>query len=354
MAVQNTVKNGNILDVLKFKAPDGSAIDRMVNTMTEIDHFRMDMPALPANAGLTHHFLRRVQLPTGYIVDVGGSWRESKSQYEPVIEGLTTIRSTYTAPTDTYEQESEAVGRAQLQADLDGHTMMMNQTVTKLMLSGSVTPNMSAILGLMEREPYLKYDNSFTWNVGGSGSDLRSAWLMKPGVDTVHTLYNPNHPTLGIEQREMPINKVTGLGTGTDEHRWDMNVEFRVITGLSIRDQTAVKRLCNIPVGLTDYPGDDVINLAIEAAIVNATKLPGVGQQLGNAEPDILNTWMLYCDERLYAKLVRAQNDKTFVYSSAENIYRTQLPMIGPNIIIRRMDALNHEIGSGETAVTAA
>lgn len=354
MATNSLVLAGNILDVLKFKAPDGSPIDRVVNTMTEIDHFTKDMPALPANAGLTHHGLRLIQLPTGYLVDVGGSWKESKAEFEPFIEGLCTIRSTYKAPTDTYEQESEAVGRAQLQANLDGHVMAMNQGVTNIMLEGSSTPNQSAILGLMERPPYLTYDNSFCFNLGGSGSDLRSAWLMKPGIDTVHTLYNPNHPTLGIEQKDMGVHPVTGLGTGSDEHRWDMWIEFRTIKGITIRDMTAVKRLCNIPCGLTDYPGDDVINMAIEASIINATKLPGMGQALGTAEPDILNTWMLYCPERLYAKMVRASNDKLMVYKSAENIYRTELPMIGPNIIIRRMDALNHAIGSGETAVVAA
>jgi len=179
---------------------------------------------------------------------------------------------------------------------------------------------------------------------------------MKPGIDTVHTLYNPNHPTLGIEQTEMPINKVTGLGTLSDEHRWDMNVEFRIIKGISIRDMTAVKRLCNIPTDSTDYPGEDVVRAAIRMVTVNATKQPGYGQALGTAEPDLLNTWMLYCDEQVYTHLILASNDKTFVYKSDENIWRTKLPMIGDNIIVRRMDALNFPTTgtTGETVVAAA
>jgi len=351
MSAISLASAGNILDVLKFKAPNGSAVDRVVNTLVEIDPFSKDMPALPANAGLTHSGLRLIQLPTGYLVDVGGSWKESKAEFEPFVEGLCTIRSTYSAPTDTFEQETEAVGRALLQANLDAHVAALNQGVTNIMISGSTTPNMSAIVGLMERAPYNAVDNKFTFSLEGTGNDLRSAWLMKPGIDTVHALYNPNHPTLGIEQKEMPITKVTGLGTGGDEHRWDMNVEFRIIKGICIRDMTAVKRIANIPCGAADYPGEDLINMAIEASIINATKQPGLGQALGTAEPDILNTWMLYLDERLYAKVVRAQNDKIMVYQSAENIYRTKLPMIGDNIIVRRMDALNHEIGSGESAV---
>jgi hypothetical protein len=354
MATHDARTVGNLHDVLQFIAPDGSPMDRPVNTLVEIDHFSKDMPALPANAGLTHHIMRAIQLPTGYLVDVGGSWKDSKAKFERVIEGLCTIRSSYNAPLDTYEQESEEIGRVQLQSQLDAHMATINQSCTNIMIEGPSTPNQSAILGLMERSPYNTYDNLFCYNVGGSGSDLRSAWLMKPGIDTVCTLYNPNHPTLGIEQKEMPINKVTGLGTSEDEHRWDMNVEFRIIKGICIRDMTAVKRLCNIPCGSSDYPGEDVVRAAIRMSIINATKQPGYGQALGTAEPDILNTWMLYCDEQVYAHLVLAGNDKTFVYKSAENIYRTELPMIGDNIIVRRMDALNKTSGSGDTAVAAA
>jgi hypothetical protein len=352
MATNSGLTSGNLLDVHKFQNPQGGAITKVLNTMNEIDHFTKDMPALPANSGIVDVGLRQIQLPTGYIVDIGGSWKESKSEFEPYVEGLVTIRSTYKAPTDTYETVSEAVGRAQLQANLDGHIAMMNQSVTNIMLEGATTPSQSVIMGLMERVPYTTTDEAFCFNAGGTGTDLRSAWLMKPGVDTVHALYNPNHPTLGVEQKDMGVHPVQGLGTSSDEHRWDMWVEFRTIKGLTIRDQTAVKRIANIDVGSSSFPGDDVINLAIDASIINATKLPGMGQALGTAEPDVLNTWMLYCDERLYAKLVRAQNDKTFVYSSAENIYRTNLPMIGTNIIIRRMDALNHAIGSGETVLS--
>lgn len=352
MATHDTTTIGNILDVLKFKAPDGSAINDVVNTLVEIDHFSADMPSLPANAGLTHQGLRTIQLPTGELVDVGGFWGTSKAEFEPFVEGLCTIRSTYKAPRDTYKYESKEVGQAQLQAQIDAHFMGLNQHTTNLMLEGSTAPTQSAIIGLMERAPYNAITDGFTWDVGGTGTDLRSAWLMKPGIETVHALHNGNHPTMGIEMEDMGAQLEEGLGTSSDKHRWNIFIEFAIVKGICIKDQTAVKRLANIPVGSTDYPGEDVVRMAIDATIVNATKLPGTGQRLGTAEPDILNTWMLYCDEKTYSKLVQAGNDKTFVYTSADNIYRMDLPMIGPRIVVRRMDALNKVSGSGETQVT--
>jgi hypothetical protein len=337
-----------------MKLPDGSPITAIVNALSERDDFSRFVPAFPANNGLTHHALRTVSLPTGYLVDIGGSWKASKSQREPFVEALMTIKSTYQAPVDTFTTEKPEVGKKLLQAEKIDHVMMLNQSVTNMMMYGPTTPNQSAIVGLMQKDPYATYDNKFTFNVGGTGNDLRSCWLMKPGIDTLHALYNPNHPTLGVEMEDMGKQLIQGLGTSNDEHRWDIFIEFMIQKGLFIRDQRALKRICNVPCGVTDLPGADLINQIIEASIINA---PTGGTMQVEADGNVTDTpapWLLMCDERLYAKLVIAANDKLMVYKSDNNIYRTKLPMIGDNIIILRMDALNHAIGSGETAVAAA
>ena len=354
MATNTVSTHGNIYDVLKMKAPNGSAIDSVVNTLVEIDHFSADMPALPANGGLTHHGLRTIALPTGYLVDVGGSWKASKAQREPFVEGLCTVRSTYQAPKDTFTTEKPEIGQALLKAEKNGHVIMLNQTVGNLIMSGVTVPNQSALVGLMKRAPYTTYDNQFCFSAGGSGNDLRSCWLVKPGVETVHALYNGNHPTLGIEQEDKGEVLVTGLGTGTDEHRWDIMIEFMITKGICVRDMTALKRIANVDCGVTARPGADLINAIIEASIINSPKSATLNVTTGGAVSEVQAPWFLYCDERLYAKLVIAANDKLFVYQSDANIFRTKLPMIGPDIIVRRMDALNHAIGSGESTVAAA
>ncbi|MDD5328082.1 MAG: hypothetical protein PHY02_09780 [Phycisphaerae bacterium] len=337
----NTVSNvGNIFDVLKFKLPNGSVIDSVVNTLVETDDFSKFMPSFPANGGLTHHGLRTVSLPTGYLVDVGGSWKTSKSQREPFVEGLCTIKSTYQAPKDTFTTDSEEAGKALLKAEKDGHVVMMNQTVGNLILAGSTTPNQSGLVGLMERAPYNAIDEKFTFDVGGTGSNLRSCWLVKPGIDTVHALHNPFHPTLGIEQDDKGEVMVDGLGTNGDEHRWDIMIEFAITKGICVRDMTAMKRIANAACGVDDVVDATLINKIVEASIINAPK------GLTNRQ------WLLFCDERLYAKLVIAAMDKLFVYTSDKNIYHTALPMIGPDIVVCRWDALNCAIGSGETIVT--
>lgn len=357
MATKAITSYGNLFDVLKMKLPNGSPIDSVVQSLAERDDFTRLVPALPANNGLTHHGLRTVSLPTGYLVAVGGSWKASKSEREPFVETLCTIRSTYQAPKDTFTTEARDVGEALLRAEKSDHIMMMNQQVTNLIMGGVDSSPTAAtqlgIVGLRNRAPWTSLDYKFCFSAGGTGSDLRSCWLMKPGVNTVHSLYNPNHPTLGIEQDDKGEQLEDGLGTSNDEHRWNIMIEFMIQKGLCVRDQRAVKRIANVPCGVSDSPGEDLINAIIEASIVNAPTQGTMQMNYNGNLAEVPSPWLLFCDERLYAKLVIASNSKLMVYQSDNNIYRTTLPMIGPDIIVCRMDALNHAIGSGETALTA-
>ncbi len=364
MSTLNTTTTGNIFDVLKMKLPNGSAVDSVVNALAEHDDFSRFVPAFPANNGLTHHGVRTIALPTGFIVNVGGSWKSSKASHEPFVEGLMTVRSTYEAPTDTFTQEKQEVGEALLRANRTSHVMSLNQATGKAILGGGddntgTTPNPKpdSLVGLMDRAPYETHDSKFTFSVGGSGNDLRSCWLMKPGVDTVHTLFNPNHPTLGIEEDFKGEEREDNLGTNNDEHRYNIVYEYLITKGIMIRDQRALKRICNVDCGVTALPGNDLIEQILYASIINAPTGGSMTQNANGVVTELPSNWILLCDEWLYAKLVVEANNKLMVHTSNKNIYKTDLPMIGvgPNgIIVARWDALNKVIGSGEAAVSAA
>ena len=354
MATLDTTIIGNMFDMLKFKLPNGKAVQNVAATLAERDDFTRLIPVYPANNGLTHHALRQVALPTGYLVDIGGSWKASKAEFEPIVETMCTIRSTYQAPKSIYQSESKEVGMQKLRANKASHIMSLNQGMMNIMLQGPTTPNQSAIVGIEQRAPYTSIDSKFTFGAGGTGSDLRSCWLVKPGIDTVHALYNGFHPSMGVESEDKGEQLISGLGTSGDEHRWDIMIEFMLQKGLHIEDQRAMKRICNVACGIADDPGTDLVNTIIDASIINA---PTGGTLMsydagGQVVSELKSPWICFCDERLYSKLVRTQNNKNFVYTSADNIYRTSLPMIGPDIIIARMDSLNKDLGSGESTIS--
>lgn len=334
MATHLLEGRGNLFDVQKLKAPDNSAV-QVTNTLIETNDLIKDLPALPSNGGLFHQGARVSSLPSGTLVDVGGTWGASKSERTPFVEALATIRSRYQTPKDVLQTEGKEISQMLISEEKKDHIEGMGQSWVNLIMHGSATPQQNSIVGLYNRPPWNAVDSEFTYDVGGSGSDLRSAWLIQPGPTTVHLIYNPNHPTLGVEMDDkgevfVPVTISNGVVTAA---RWDIVIEFMLQEGICIRDQRAVKRIANVPCGPTDSPGADLINNVIRASLkhnVNASK-----------------AWFLYCDADLYTQLVLGANDKLKVFMSDKNIYQTVLPMIGPNVIIRRLDALNYAVGAG-------
>lgn len=338
MATKSAAVKGNIFDVQKFKNKDNGAILEATNTLIERNDLYADLPAAPANGGLTQSGLRTVALPTGTLTNVGGYWGNSKATREPYTETVATIKSSYEAPADTFSTLEPAAGQALLKAENEDFLEGMSQGMINLILEGPSVPDQSAVVGLMGRAPYTTYDNEYCFDAGGTGNDLRSCWLVAPGLNTVHLIYNPNHPTLGVEVKDKGEQRIPDPEDAT-KHRWDIVIEYMLQQGICIRNQKAVKRICNVACGVDALTTANLVNTIIKASLISAVR----GK-----------TWMLYCDERLYAELVLGSNNVTKVYTSAQNIYNTELPMIGSNIIIRHMDALNHVIGSGETHVEAA
>lgn len=342
MATLTTTGRTNLFDVMKLKAPDGGVVD-ITNTLTEVSDILADLDALPSNGGLFHTGTRVASLPSGSLVNVGGTWGASKSERTPFVEALATIRDRWRSPKDVLQTEGADVSQA-LVADedrnhLEGNTQAWGNLILEGNAANAIAQN--AITGLMYRAPWNAIDSEFCFDVGGTGNDLRSAWLIQPGITTVHLIYNPNHPTLGVEledKGEVFVLDPTAASLDVAEGRWEIIHEYMLQAGICIRDQRAVKRIANVQCGPTDSPGADLINNVIRASLKH------------NLSSN--KTWMLYCDADLYTQLVLGANDKLKVYRSDANIYQTVLPMIGPNVIIRRWDALNKAVSSGETEVT--
>ena len=337
MATQTLSGRQNLFDVMKLKAPNGGVLD-VANTLSETNDMMKDLSSLPANGGLFHQGVRTTSLPTAVLVDVGGTWGASKGSREPFVEALATIRNRFQSPSDVLKSEGADVSKALVQAENDDHIESIGQSFCNLIVNGPTIPQQNAVVGLMGRAPYNAVDSEYCFDVGGSGINLRSAWLMCPDVNTVHLLYNQNHPTLGVEREEkgetfVPVT-IAADGSVT-AGRWDIIIEYMLQQGFCIRDYRAVKRVANIPVLIT--PTADLVTNIIRAKLKHPIKLS--------------KQWFLYCDTEVYTQLVLGVNDASQIQMSDANVYRTKLPMIGDDIIIRRMDALNHAVGAGETEV---
>jgi len=342
MATNTLSIRNNLYDVLKFKSPDSKAALSAANTLLERNDIMADLPSYPANGGTFQSGLRTTSLPEGSIVNVGEFWASTKATRERYVEMLCTIRNSWESPEDVLKTEGKEISMALVAEEKKDHVEGLAQGFMNLILEGPTTPQANAIVGLMGRAPWNSPDEEFCYDVGGNNSDLRSVWMMQPGITTVHLLHNPNHPTLGVQVEEMgrsrEVDPSTATSTTARNHRWIITIEFMLQQGLCIRNELSVKRLANIPTASSDYAGPDVVTAAIKAALRHNSM---------RSRP-----WFAYCDSRVYTQLVLSANDKLKVYTSDKNIYQTALPMIGTNIIIRSCDALNKDDASGETRIT--
>lgn len=361
MATNTLGAPDNLLSIDKCKGPNGEFLE-ITHTIVEANDMLKDFSAKPSNGGLTHQGVRTLSYPEGEIVEVGGAWGSGKMETQPFTEGLFILRKRYTANKDALKLEGAGVASylaSQRKAFLYG----LSQGWARLMIRGSSTPKLKSIVGLQQRAPYNYVDNEFTYSAtaAGADTDLRSAWLIAPGNDTIHTLYNPELPTAGIEfddKGEMPYYPLVSGQAYPDTTKWSYQIvhEYGFIQGLCLKDQRAVKRIANIQCDSTNLltPDEDLVTkiLVARAAHTVVGDVAG-GEGLGGGaswSPSGGKQWFLYCDPKVYTKMLILLNRKLLVYSD-QNVYHTSMLMFG-DIVIRRMDALDYTAGAGETRVT--
>jgi hypothetical protein len=339
MATTSLSTGINLFDILKNKGADGRVLEAAAILDEVNDPLRM-LPNYPASGGTFHEGLRDTSLPSGEFAQIGGTWGESKGTEEPFTEALCLIRSSMSIATDVLSSQGPQLGMATVQHKKRQHLEGMMQSWSNLLLKGVDTPDQRSIIGLMKRPPYNAIDSEYCYDLGGSGTDLRSAWLMAPGAATVYLLHNPLHPTLGVSYQEKPETYKLDANDAT-KHHYIIPHEFEFQGGICIADQRAVKRLANIPCAFTDNVGADVVRYAIRASLKHRLLS---GEQ-----------WILFCDGDLYGMLVSASNDVTKIYTDSKNIWNTDLPTIGAgkgSIVIARWDSLNYTSASGETEIS--
>jgi hypothetical protein len=338
----------NIFNIHQARSDKGEILS-MAQNLAERNDLPKDLPLKPANQGLTEKGFRWTTLPSGKRVQIGGYWGSSTAQGENFIEGMFQVKDSYEPHLDVLTDDDPEAAARRVDGDIAAFEEGLYQSWANLMVKGDATPRQDSIVGLMQRAPYTAIDNEFCFNVGGAGvaanQNLRSAWLVAPGFNTFYGIYNKAHPTLGIEKKRMPVQRIPDPDDAT-QHAYISPVEFMFSQGICIRDQKAVKRLANIPCGY----GDVVTGQWFEA-LMYARYMHSVVADFETMAGAKGTQWFLYVDGWLYAKLLATiNNEKSQVYMGDGNLYHTKLLMIG-DIVVRRLDALGYAKDAGETYV---
>jgi hypothetical protein len=332
----------NIFNMMEAHGADGSLLE-MSQNLVEVNDLVKDMPSFPANENLSHKDARWSSLPTATFVALGDGVTASFGRIESYREQLGILKSRYQAPVDVLKAQGTPEDIARYRSDQErAHEEGMTQGLCNALINGTSAANHEKLDGLANRAPWNAATNTTqVFDVGGTGATLRSAWLIKPGRTTFHLLHPKFHATKGIvrtDKGEEPVTVTSTDANGTTSAtRYDLVTLFEWWVGWNIKNQKAIKRICNIPItyaGLTTT----LIRKIVEARHIHTV----ISSMRGAVNPDrqVEAPWFLYCDPYVYIQLISLTMERYNVRYSADNPYKIELPMIG-DIIIRRMEALN-------------
>lgn len=315
----------NLFNAMKAKSPGGVMLD-LAYRLVERDPVLRDVPTYPASDGAVHYGHRWISSITPTVSVIGGGWTSSVSQGQRYSEDMILVRSRYQVPRDVLQHMGEGAA-AYRDAQESIHEMGMQRGWTSTIIRGTAATSSKKIDGLSAREPWSTLNTDYCVDMNGS-SHRRSMWLVNPGINKFHLIYNPANPTLGVKREVMPKQLVDASDTdaAATGKRWDEMTEFEFEHGICVCENMAIKRLANND--YRDAVTAATFNKIIELRLIHDNFLEG--------------QWFLWCDPRMYINLIAQVQSTMNIQYSADNPYRVSLPMIG-DIIVRNIEALNYD-----------
>ncbi len=318
MATVFSTERMNIVEA--FRREKYVGYESLLGELVQQNDFLRVAAVLPANKGSFHETLVADKLGKGAV--------------RAANEGITKMSSQTHVKTDpvvSYEGDSE-VDIQVIETAPDPAAARMSEDAMNLagfsngwnevLLNGNKN-TAKGFEGLSARRN--KLSNEFTFSLGGTGSNLSSMYLVEFGANTVSLRYAPG-ATPGIKSQDMGLQKCEAVGGG---YFWGWVQHYAINFGLSVRQERALQRYCNIDVDTVDAAE------LVHALIKGKNKLPSRGR-----------SGFLFTNSDIQSAFEIA------VFDKASNLRTVEIEGFGPvtmfvNIPILSMDA----ISSVETAV---
>ena len=321
--------------LLKLTGPDGNQLANFGKVLTERNDMLADLPIYPSNAPLSYTGARESSLPTPQIIKIGNGWDASKCEWDNYTETISMFKDRIDINRDELRVQVDPTAKRILIRDR--HIEGFGQGVANHIIYGTsvADPEKFDGLGVRYNTPDATNEIAPTngdyavYDMGGTGTDTCSIWLMQWGPDKVGGLHPQNDPHMGIRVEDVGL--VYDDGDDSKPARF-YRTELEWDLGIKIDDYRAVARIRNI-----------------ESAVANIDS--NLWRKLVEAKNNFKGseTVWIYVNGKIFTHLDLMTADKTNVHYSDKNPYGTPMMMFRDSPI-RRCDALTET----ETAVAAA
>lgn len=316
-------------------------VDLIIELLSQTNEIMLDIMVMEGNLTTGHKTTVRTGLPSA-------TWRL-------LNYGIATSKSTTAQIVDTcgnLEAESQLdVDVAKLNG-LSGEFRLseskafiesMNQTMASTLIYGNTATNPERFMGLAPRYNTLNSASAQTAvnviDMGGTGSDNTSIWIMTWGSDTTHGIF-PKGSRVGLNHEDKGVWRVQDANSRSyyayvDHYKWEL--------GLTVRDWRYAVRLCNIDVSDLNTAG--AANL-ITGLIRAVHRLPTAPVSLSTEQTsdapsirDGMGRTVIYCNRTIRTYLDIQALNKTNVLLNFENWHGKPI-LTFRGVPIRTVDAI--------------
>ena len=235
-------RNLTLLDLANIKDPDGS-IATVVEILNEENEILDDMVWKEGNLTDGHQTTIRTGIPEPTWRKLYGGVMPTKSTTAPIKDTCGMLEAYCEVDKKLFmlEGQSDAWRLSEDAAHLEG----MNQEIAHTLFFGNESSEPEAFTGLSPRfnRKAGAESGDNVLNAGGTGTELRSIWLVVWGDNTVHGIV-PKGSQAGFQMENLGQDtKVNPDGSMYEvlrtHYMWD--------AGLTVRDWRYVVRIANIP-----------------------------------------------------------------------------------------------------------
>ncbi len=327
MGTKNIVDQMTALEVARRSSdPDAFTI---IETMSMTNTMLQELPAIMANDGAVHTYLKRLSYPGGehriYNEGIGAR----SSQTETGQDWITML--------EAFSDVDEALARhsgnpnALYQSEALAFLAGMGIDQADDLIYGSHAANKAEIDGLATRLPSI--DGEHCLDFGGTGSSLTSIYLIAAGPKACHLIYPKGSNSAGVKREDLGVKRVSdqnNAGKSFMAHTDHFIAEY----GISIEHPDSVIRIANIPISLNESGRKDLIELIL--------------RQQKRLTKGVVNT-VLFGNQDMTYQIERAGREAQVVVYPDTDIFGKPIVSIN-GLKIREQDA----ILSTESQVTAA
>lgn len=313
-----------LLDLVKSKAPDGSAALKVVESLTQETPILEDIPFKEGNLDTGHRVSARTALPTVEWRRINKGYGASKGKQDSVDEACGSMVGKSIVDVKLVELNGGLNYRAMQDV---AFTQAFKHEFETGLVYHSTKSAPEKFMGLAPR-----FDSTagpggaqiFLHDAAAAGADQTSMWLVGWGPNTVYGI-TPKGSSGGLKGKDMGIHYEDD-GTGNKfaayvtEWNWDV--------GLCVEDHRFIVRVANV----------DTSNLATTGRALIESMMRAEEEKMKAMDGGITPVWYVNRKIRSYLRLQATDSVKNSTLSF-ENVGGKRILMFGESRV-RRTDAL--------------